>query len=1074
MRQETRFKFNAYLSRVAELNGIDPDDVSKKFSVEPSVTQTMMNTVQMSSAFLQKINIVPVDELKGEKIGVGVNGTIASTTDTNSGKERKTADFTALESNKYECDQVNFDFHFKYKKLDLWARFQDFQRRIRDAIIQRQALDFIMAGFNGVERAETSDRTAHPMLQDVAVGWPQKYRNEAPTRVMSKIVDEEGNVVSAVIRVGKNGDYVNLDALVMDATDNLIDEIYQEDSELVAIVGRKLLADKYFPIVNKDQPNSEALAADIIISQKRIGNLPAVRVPYFPANAIMVTRLDNGIACPEMHLSNIVICAAPTAIFSPGKLPRRATYSGGDGLNWITEQMAADITKEKSFWNDLPNLFTDSQLKNTAAGQAVPGWDNSAKAVLKRGYMTLEQPPAGTVSAVGPSLLPGFEVSVSRFPSGRFSAAVDIIEKTGDQGVNSSGQNNLRVRIWAKDASGKLINTAWAGVSGNDDAAFATGPQYYTRYVPREDITSRTRLVIAENIPVPAEAVALVFNIRAEGTTGAPCPQMYMTNFVLRNGADCTWCAEAQSGQASSALSEVFMSPGGSDANTGVSASSPMKTLAAAIAKINGVGSVYVAAGDYSLADFQADFSAVRNVAIIGVTTAAFKYPTIRGGVKLTGISKVSGYNQIYSAPLTGFASGTHPSWLWIDNLPDEDTRETAEHYHPVMRGRAHRMECTKIWLANTVRDAINRDTPVAWSKSDALTEIDGSTQPRCVWVESEGVVYFTFPDGGDPLTSGLDVYAAPTVQGIFRGSETQFSAKGHAIVTGLHLRYARLGTWGFRQSVISDITVLGAAENCFDIGNWTTAYNCKAAGSGSRNFVGTYDGFNMHNFSVFTHYTCWAVAVVAAIVAGALLIRKYWEPISAFFGGVIEGVRAAFAPVAELFTPLKPMFDWLGGKLQAAWDWFNNLIAPVKSSQETLNSFRDAGVLFGQRLADALMLPLTAFNKLRNGIDWVLEKLGIINKESSTLDQTAAKANAATQGSSYIPATGTYGGYQAYKPVTAPAGRSYIDQSKNEYHIAVQGGGGGTQLDRQLQDALEKYEREKRARQRASMNHDG
>jgi hypothetical protein len=98
MRQETRFKFNAYLSRVAELNGIDPDDVSKKFSVEPSVTQTMMNTVQMSSAFLQKINIVPVDELKGEKIGVGVNGTIASTTDTNSGKERKTADFTALES----------------------------------------------------------------------------------------------------------------------------------------------------------------------------------------------------------------------------------------------------------------------------------------------------------------------------------------------------------------------------------------------------------------------------------------------------------------------------------------------------------------------------------------------------------------------------------------------------------------------------------------------------------------------------------------------------------------------------------------------------------------------------------------------------------------------------------------------------------------------------------------------------------------------------------------------------------------------------------------------------------------
>ncbi|HAL7302561.1 TPA: phage tail tape measure protein [Escherichia coli] len=217
-------------------------------------------------------------------------------------------------------------------------------------------------------------------------------------------------------------------------------------------------------------------------------------------------------------------------------------------------------------------------------------------------------------------------------------------------------------------------------------------------------------------------------------------------------------------------------------------------------------------------------------------------------------------------------------------------------------------------------------------------------------------------------------------------------------------------------------------------------------------------------------------VAVVAAIVAGALLIRKYWEPVSAFFGGVVEGLKAAFAPVGELFTPLKPVFDWLGEKLQAAWQWFKNLIAPVKATQDTLNRCRDTGVMFGQALADALMLPLNAFNKLRSGIDWVLEKLGVINKESDTLDQTAARTQAATYGSGgYIPATSSYAGYQAYQPVTAPAGRSYVDQSKNEYHISLTGGTApGTQLDRQLQDALEKYERDKRARARASMMHDG
>ncbi|ECA1328316.1 phage tail tape measure protein [Salmonella enterica subsp. enterica serovar Leatherhead] len=215
-------------------------------------------------------------------------------------------------------------------------------------------------------------------------------------------------------------------------------------------------------------------------------------------------------------------------------------------------------------------------------------------------------------------------------------------------------------------------------------------------------------------------------------------------------------------------------------------------------------------------------------------------------------------------------------------------------------------------------------------------------------------------------------------------------------------------------------------------------------------------------------------VAVGAAIVAGALLIRKYWEPISAFFSGVIEGIMSAFAPVGEMFAPLAPIFDGLGEKLRGVWQWFKDLIAPVKATQETLDSCKNAGVIFGQALASALMAPLNVFNKLRSGVDWLLEKLGIINKESDSLDQTAAKTNAATQGNSYIPATSTYGGYQAYQPVTAPAGRSYIDQSKREYNISLPGGvAPGHQLDRQLRDTLEQIEREKRARQRASMSHD-
>ncbi|TCC73712.1 phage major capsid protein, P2 family [Citrobacter braakii] len=293
MRKETRFKFNQYLSRIAELNGIAASDLDKKFAVEPSVTQTLFDKIQQSSSFLKLINMVTVGELTEEKVGIDVTGSIASTADTDGGVERKTADFGKLDSYRYFCHPVNFDYHLKYGKLDLWARFQDFQIRIRNAIIKRQALDYITIGFNGVSRAATSDRAQNPLLQDVAIGWLQKYRNDAPERVMSSVTDDDGTVISNTIKVGKGGHYANLDALVMDGFESLVAEIHRENPEMVVICGRRILTDKYFPMINKFQANSEQLAGELIISQKTIGQLQAVRAPFFPANSILITTLDN-------------------------------------------------------------------------------------------------------------------------------------------------------------------------------------------------------------------------------------------------------------------------------------------------------------------------------------------------------------------------------------------------------------------------------------------------------------------------------------------------------------------------------------------------------------------------------------------------------------------------------------------------------------------------------------------------------------------------------------------------------------------------------------------------------------
>jgi P2 family phage major capsid protein len=291
MKNATRLLFTAFVSQLALLNSVDAAVVTtSKFTVDPSVQQTLETRMQESSEFLSLINIVPVDEMKGEKLGLGVSGTIAGRTNTAAGNRRVGVDPTALDSHGYECKQTNFDTALRYAKLDMWAKFSDFEMKIRDVILRRQALDRILIGFNGTSAAAATDRAANPLLQDVNIGWLQKMRVENAARVMDEGADIVGKVTYGT---HATADYVTLDALVWDAHQTLLAEWAKDDTELVAIVGSDLLHDKYFPMINKAEDPTEQIARDIIMSTKRLGGLRAVRVPGFPAGKVFITRLDN-------------------------------------------------------------------------------------------------------------------------------------------------------------------------------------------------------------------------------------------------------------------------------------------------------------------------------------------------------------------------------------------------------------------------------------------------------------------------------------------------------------------------------------------------------------------------------------------------------------------------------------------------------------------------------------------------------------------------------------------------------------------------------------------------------------
>lgn len=288
MKNQTRDLFNVMKDDLAALYGVR--DVSENFAATPSLQQTLENKIQESSEFLSRINMPLVTDLAGEKIGLGVSSTVASTTNTNA-QDRVPFDPTSLDTFGYFCQEIDFDVALKWSKIDQWAKFPDFVKRYSAAILERQALDRIMIGWNGTSRAATSNRVNNPLLQDVSKGWIQKQKDNAGGRVMTQIG------ATGKIQIGDavalSAGFKNLDALVMDMVSNLIEPWHRKDPDLIVIMSDDLLADKYFPLINKAQDNSEKIAGDVILSQQRVGGKPAVTVPHFPSGKIVVTALKN-------------------------------------------------------------------------------------------------------------------------------------------------------------------------------------------------------------------------------------------------------------------------------------------------------------------------------------------------------------------------------------------------------------------------------------------------------------------------------------------------------------------------------------------------------------------------------------------------------------------------------------------------------------------------------------------------------------------------------------------------------------------------------------------------------------
>ncbi|MDP1536260.1 MAG: phage tail tape measure protein, partial [Burkholderiales bacterium] len=135
-----------------------------------------------------------------------------------------------------------------------------------------------------------------------------------------------------------------------------------------------------------------------------------------------------------------------------------------------------------------------------------------------------------------------------------------------------------------------------------------------------------------------------------------------------------------------------------------------------------------------------------------------------------------------------------------------------------------------------------------------------------------------------------------------------------------------------------------------------------------------------------------WIVVGIGAAVAGlALVIRKYWDPIAAYVGGVFDGIRSAMQPAIEsLSTALAPLapignavaatFGWIGDAIGGLVGWVSQLLAPVTLTQDEFDSMSVSGQSLGTVIGSvlggaftALTFPLRVVGTL---VGWVIGAL--------------------------------------------------------------------------------------------------
>lgn len=275
--------YQTMLLNIAKTYGIQ--SAEKMYSVQPTHEQELLDKIVESDAFLGQINMIYVDQMKGEKVFGSANVVKGKRTDTDT-TDRMPSNIVQLANKAYELFPTEFDFALKYSMIDAWAKFPDFQSRYSEWIRKAVALSRIRTGWYGTEAAATTDSGSRDMGEDTNKGWFQLLRDY-----------NSGSqyLTDTAIKIGAETDntYPNIDSAVHDLYQLIAPE--HRTPGMRVYVGNDLVADEKARLYaahggTPTEKEREKIEASITT----FAGLPRDVTPsYFPTRGLLITDPMN-------------------------------------------------------------------------------------------------------------------------------------------------------------------------------------------------------------------------------------------------------------------------------------------------------------------------------------------------------------------------------------------------------------------------------------------------------------------------------------------------------------------------------------------------------------------------------------------------------------------------------------------------------------------------------------------------------------------------------------------------------------------------------------------------------------